>query len=583
MEEIDVKKVAIAVVVVVIIVLGVFVLVKKINSDNIKSYELEQISENDYKYFALYTQGKYGVIDEKGKEVIENNYSNIIIPNPTKPVFFCIKEDGTSDILNEKAEKIFIEFKKVEAIPTNSTISNIPYEKSVLKYEEDGKYGLIDFEGKTITKADFEEVSSVRYKEGEILVKKDGKYGVINNKGGVLIPIEFDDIEADKYYINGNYSKSGYIVKKTTNDGYRYGYFSSRWKSLLETEYTSITRILDIKSDDIYLIASKNGQYGVIRNKNTEISFTYQSIGYNKDANLYAVQRSGQYGVLDINENVVVPIAYKSISFNGAYIYAKSYTDEVYFNTKGEKVENKYTALIETEDKDAYITVNKEGLYGIINAKGEETVKNEYLYIEYAFDGYFVAYKTREGLGTIDKTGKAIIDFKYDVLSKIGDKKLLKGVDMKNNITDIYSEKLDKISSMSDANIGIHENFIELYNEKRTEYITNSGELKTAKDILQNNTLFAIYKDEKWGFEDSQGNIKVKPNYDYVTEFNRYGFAGIKSSGKWGVIDQDAKVICEPIYEFDEDEGLIRPEFIGKYYKTYSDNNEIYYTDEVSE
>lgn len=36
-----------------------------------------------------------------------------------------------------------------------------------------GKFGLINYEGKVITKPIYEEISSVKYKEGEILAKKD--------------------------------------------------------------------------------------------------------------------------------------------------------------------------------------------------------------------------------------------------------------------------------------------------------------------------------------------------------------------------------------------------------------------------
>ena len=581
MEKINIKVLAFVVAIIVVILIGIFLVTKVINTDRSKNYIIEQISESDYKYFVLYSEGKYGVIDETSNIIIENNYSNIIIPNPTKPVFICIKEDGTSDILNEKAKKIFLEYKKVETIPIYSNITNLPYEKSVLKYEQDGKYGLIDFSGKIVTKAIYDEISSVKFKEGEINAKKEGKYGVINNKGIELIPFEYDQIEADKYYRNGNYSDSGYIVKKTTTEGYRYGYINSKWKMVLDTEYTSISRILDIDSDDVYLIVSKNGQYGVIKNKNIKINFAYQSVGYNKDSNLYAVQKSGQFGVVDIDEKVIVPITYKSIGFNGTYIIAKSYTEETYYNQRGEKVENSYTALIEAKEANSYITINDKNLYGIINEQGKETVKNEYLYIEYVFDTYFVAYKEGHGLGVIDKDGKVYIDFEYDVLSKIGEKKLLKGVDMKNDITDIFSDNMQKITSVPNGITAIHDNYIELYNEEKTDFITNSGELKTAKDILQENNLFAIYKDGKWGFSDKDGNIKVDTIYEYVTEFNRYGFAGIKNNGKWGVIEKDGNILCKPVYEFDEDEGMVRPEFIGNYFKTYSENNEIFYTDEV--
>ena len=583
MEEIDIKKIVIAIILIILIFIGIFAFVRFFNMDNSKNYQLEQISEKDYKYFALYKEGKYGVIDEKGNEIVENTYSNIIIPNPTKSVFICIKEDGTNEVLNEKSEKIFTEYKKIEAIETNPILTNVPYEKSVLKYEKEGKYGLLDYAGNIITDAIYEEISSVKFKEGEIFAKKDGKYGVINNKGTILIPFDYDDIEGDKYYRNKSYKDSGYIIKKTTSNGYRYGYIDSKWKKIVDTEYTSISRILDIDSDDIYLIISKNGQYGVIRNKDLKINCAYQAISYNKYANLYTVQRSGQYGVLDINGNVIIPIEYKSISFNGLYILAKSFTEEINFNLKGEKVENEYTSMMEIQDSDLYITINRDNLYGIVDKDEKELVKNEYLYIEYVFDNYFVAYKNGSGLGVIDKTGKVFIDFKYDVLSKIGDKKILKGVDMKNDITDIFSSDMKKMSSISNGNIIIQDDYIEVYNEEKTDYITNNGELKTAKEILQDNKLFAIYKDGKWGYTDSQGSIIINPEYEYAQEFNRFGFAGIKKDGKWGVISEDGSIICTPIYEFDDDEGLARPEFINKYYKTYSEENEIYYTDEVSE
>ena len=113
------------------------------------------------------------------------------------------------------------DFSNVQAINLDSIDTYFPYEKSVLKYEENGKFGLIDFSGNIITKAIYEDISSVKYKEGEILAKKDGKYGVINNKGVTLIPFEYDEIEGDKFLQNGSYQKSGYIVKIKTENGYR--------------------------------------------------------------------------------------------------------------------------------------------------------------------------------------------------------------------------------------------------------------------------------------------------------------------------------------------------------------------------
>lgn len=580
-EKINVKAIIAIVAIVAILGIGIFIIARTIIRNSDKNYELEKIAEKDYKYFVVLTDGKYGVIDTDGNLVVENNYTSVIIPNPTKAVFIVEDEEGNTKVLNENSEEIFTNFNNVQAIELNGTVTNLPYEKSVLRYEENGKYGLIDFSGNIITKAIYEEISSVKYKEGEILAKQDGKYGVINNKGKELIAFEYDEIEADKYYSDGGYSKSGYIVKTTTSEGYMYGYISSNWKVMLDAEYTSVSRILDIEENDIYLIVAKNGQFGVVKNKNVEIDFAYQSIVYNKDTNLYIVERSGQYGVLNINGDTILNIEYKSIKFNGIYILAKTYTDEIYFNKQGEEIENEYTAITEVADMNLYITTDNNSLYGIIDEDGEIKVKNEYLYIEYAFDKYFVAYKNGEGLGVIDKDGNVCVEFEYDVLSKIGEYNLLRGVDMENNVISIFSGNMEKLTSMENANVEIHDDYIEIYNDETTYFVTEAGELKTAKEILTNNTLFATYQNEKWGFEDKDGNIVVECVYDYVTEFNIYGYAGIKKDGLWGVIDEEGNIVCECKFTLDSEEENTKPEFIGKYYKTYTENDEIYYSDEM--
>lgn len=576
MENIDIKKVVIAIIIVIILLVGIFFVVNSITSGN-KKYTLEEISEEDYKYFSVYTDGKYGVINENGEMIIQNSYSSITIPNPTKAVFICKNENGKSEVLNDKSEKIFTEFNNVGEIETNGTNSSWPYEKSILKYEEGGKYGLIDFEGKIITKPIYEEISSVRYKEGEILAKKDGKYGVINNKGVELISFEYEEIEADRYYSDG-YGKSGYIIKKRTSNGYRYGYINYKWKKLLNTEYTAISRVLDIDDKDIYLVASKGGQYGLIKNKKEVVEFAYQSVVYNKDTNLIAVQRSEQYGVLNLKGENIVPIEYRGIKFNGIYICAKGYEEDTYFDAKGEKITNGFTGMKEVADADCYITTDKNNLYGLADKNGNVIVLNSYLYIDYAFDGYFVAYKEGQGLGVIDKSNKVIVDFEYDVLSKIGDKKLLKAVKMgKEDITTIFSKDMRKIATLSDMLIVIANDYIEAYNNDEEIFISNSGELKNAKDIFTNNKLFAVNKNGKWGFETLSGEIKVEPTYDFVTEFNRFGFAGIKKDKKWGIIDDSGIIITECTFDFEDSSSA--PEFLGKYYKTYKENNEIYYAD----
>jgi len=292
-------------------------------------------------------------------------------------------------------------------------------------------------------------------------------------------------------------------------------------------------------SKDVYLIAAKNGRYGVVKNKDTKIDFIYQSVEYNKEADLYVVQRTGQYGVLNINSETIVGIEYKNIKFNGLYILAETQAEETYFNKKGEKVENQYTGIIDAMDAKSYITIDADDKYGIVNEKGEETVKNEYIYIEYAFNGYFVAYKDGKGLGVIDRDGNVVVDFKYDVLSKIGEFSLLKGKDMEKNTTTIYSKDMKEIITLEDCLLELDNDYVEIYSKKAEAFVDQFGEIKEAKEVLKDNELFASYKDGKWGFIDRDGNVKIDYQYEYVTDFNSYGFAGIEMNGKWGAIDSN--------------------------------------------
>ncbi len=271
-----------------------------------------------------------------------------------------------------------------------------------------------------------------------------------------------------------------------------------------------------------------------------QIDFLYQAITYNNNLDVYTVERNGQYGVVSGSGKIIVDISYRDIYYNGIYILAKSYTEDTYFNKKGEKIESNYTSMTEVKETNSYVTINKEDRYGIANQNGEETVKNEYLYIEHVFDNCFVAYKEGLGLGAIDKDGNVLIDFKYDVLSPVLQGKLLEAIDLKNNITEIYSRNMEKLVSMQSATIEEEREYIKIYNDTETKFVTLSAEVKTAKDVLDNK-LYAIYKDGKWGYTDKAGVEKISPEYDLATEFNLAGFAGVRKNGKWGVIDSDRK------------------------------------------
>ena len=551
-------------------------------------YEVEKISE--YKYFSFYQDGKVGIIDIKGDIVISPNYYNIQIPNPSKPVFVCIYdyniEDGSysTKVCGEKEEEIITGFDKVEAISISGTVHNIPFEKEVLKYKKDGKFGLISLDGKEITKPIYDDIQSLKYKEGQILVKKDGKFGVINQKGQNLIPIKYDDITGDGFYTEEKgYTLSGYIVCIKTQDGYRYGYINYTGKVLLDTKYSEIYRINQLENKkDIYLVARKDGKYGVTKNKKITIEFENQNIEYNSKEQLLIIEKNNKFGIYNLDGKQILEKRYSDINFEGIYIHSKINEENFYFDTKGNNVDNiKYELVNDTNNDNYFITINNEGFYGVINKTNKVLINNTYKFLEYVYDDYFIAYNTENKLGVIDINGNTVVEFQYDVLSKLNNVNILEGKIINKGITDLYSKQMSKIDSFKDIVITENEDYIELYSGKSSRYLDKDGNIIDNKKIISDSKLYVIEQNGKYGFCDIDGNIKVECIYDGVTEFNKYGFAGIKQNGKWGSINENGEIVQKPIYKLNDTETI--PDFIGKYYKVEYEYGKIYYTDTVIE
>lgn len=236
----------------------------------------------------------------------------------------------------------------------------------------------------------------------------------------------------------------------------------------------------------------------------------------------------------------------------------------------------KYTSILKTQNDNYKITINEDGFYGLINAQNEELIENKYSYIEYLFEDYFIAANKNGKLGVINAKEEVKIDLKYDVLQKIDTTNVIEAKILKEKMSNLYSANLDLIYSVKNAVIYKENNYLRIYLQDEDKYLDFNGKVLENKEVFKNNTLIASKKDNKWGFIDRDGNIVVEYNYDKVTEFNEYGFAGIKVNDKWGVIASNGNIVKEPIYEnFDLNSD---PEFLGEFYKVYYGYGEYYYT-----
>lgn len=580
------KKKVIVFIVLVLIIIAVAVSLIIYFSERAKYiFDVEYVSNIEYNI--IEKDGSYGVIDGDGNIVVEPTYNVIQIPNSSKPLFICMSNYNTetkeyeTKVLNEKREQIITGYSNVQAIPTDSTADGVPYENTVLKYKKDGKYGIISTEGEEITEPIYEDISAVTYKEGMLLVKENGKYGVININGKVVIKPEYDNITVDNYYdAETKYQKTGFIVCNINEEGYRYGYVDYKGKKILDTIYTEIERVTEIENeDDIYIIAYKDGQAGLLKNKKVVLNYEYEEIMYYSYNDVFIVQRNGKQGIADRNGNIKIDTKYTNMSFGGIYVNVTDENNESkILDLNGNEVTDGYVAKMPTQDGMHYIVYDEEGIYKIIDNNGNIVIDKQYTNIEEIGNNYYIVANNRNN-GIIDLSGKSLVELKYNSIVKIDNTELLQANISETSTVSLINKNMEVVVTMDDANMDIEDGYIRLYSENENKYFDYAGKELKAEEVFPNNNIYASEKDGKWGFVDKNGNTVIENKYDMVTELNEYGFAGIKEDGKWGIVNSEGKIIQEPTYELEE----VSPKFIGKYYKLEEWNGNAYYTDDIEE
>ena len=234
----------------------------------------------------------------------------------------------------------------------------------------------------------------------------------------------------------------------------------------------------------------------------------------------------------------------------------------------GNKVSNlNYKSVIATGNNENYIAIDDNGFYSIIN--GDETISNNYTYVSYAFDNYFI-FKNQEGFyGLIDTyNGIKIEPNQYTFMLKIDGINAIQAV-TPDGMGDIYSEDIEKVLSVQDVVLeNIDDKYTIVHSNSECYYINGKGQVVSNTEVYPDNNIFAYKENEKWGYKDKTGKVVIEPTYDFATDVDKYGFSGIILNGKWGVVNSNGEVIKQPQFEL---ETYYLPIFIGEYLLEVSD------------
>lgn len=438
-KKLNMKKV-LAVAIAIIAITMVIIAISKLIGEEVKT-ENKTVAN---KYFSIYTNGKWGVINSKGETIIKPEYEEtIIIPDNTKEVFICTYDvnytDGTykAKVINSKGNEIFTGYDTIQALENHDSSNNLWYETDVLLVSKDGKYGLVDFKGKELLRCEYDKIQALQGVKNSILIAKDEKYGLVDHIGATIIEPNYKEIKpiSDQY-------ENGYII--TTNEN-KVGVINRDKTIALEPKYQEVQaiygngnyvvkennkwQIVDTKGN-VYLtnkfdsvkaingenvIITSNKKYGVVTLSGTsKIKTEYQDLQHAFGEN-YIFKNNNKYGVINLEEKTVLNADYDSLIYReNAGFFEGTKSNETNTDFIGSDFSIKLSGILsEIDVQNGYMKIRVNGEYKYYNFKFESKTNKELLTNNTLF-----LDKKNGKYGYVNKEGIVVVDYIYDDASE---------------------------------------------------------------------------------------------------------------------------------------------------------------------
>ncbi len=302
--------------------------------------------KNVTKSFVTEKDGKYGLVDNSGSVIIENNYTEIVALTNRYEDGFIVKDSNNQYGLINYNRKQILDCKYTEIMHV--------YGSEMYVVKEGNDIELVSADGLIKLKNGFTEAVSID--NSNVIVKADGKYGVISSTGEKLINQEYQDL---KYAFEGNY------------------------------------------------IAKKDDKYGIINLQGeTPVNFNYNYISYSSEEGFIEAEKdNGEMDLINTTFEVKTSGILSEINSNLGYIKVRKDGEYKYYNFKLEekKVQDVLSSntLFLSKYNNKYGFVDKNGIVVVDYTYDDATEQNDYGFSAVKKDGKW---------GVIDATGKVIVE-----------------------------------------------------------------------------------------------------------------------------------------------------------------------------
>lgn len=235
---------------------------------------------------------KWGVISEGNKQIIPIAYGDVLTNLKTKGIMqvrtIASIKFGLVDTLGKFLLDTVQDFIGVE--------KKWGHKEGYILYGKDNLFGAIDLKGNPFLPQIYTSISERT--DGVFWVQQNKMYGLVDGKGKEMVPVKYLEIVT--------YIKDGFIIAKDANENY--GVLSFDNKELISFSYEE----LSVYSDQKFFF-KKKGKYGIMNKKGKVLKkFKYQKMMNVKD--FFLVREEGLEGIIDENENILLPIEFNDIS-----------------------------------------------------------------------------------------------------------------------------------------------------------------------------------------------------------------------------------------------------------------------------
>ncbi|PNK60462.1 WG repeat-containing protein [Psychrobacter sp. FDAARGOS_221] len=346
----------------------------------------EEVAAPEYRAIRYFSDGllriekghKEGLITTTGKVVLPTVYDDIgVLHDGYAEILIADSESNNvkKGLVNQKGEVIASpKYDEIfSAVGSDSDVLVV----SIKKSEDDIKYGLINLSGQIIVPIIYDK--PFYFTDGWSKACKDKHCNFINTKGELLLPYWADDV--------GIFNESKAWVKQNG----RYGYIDESGQIVIPFLY-----------DDTDFF---------VENGRAIVSYNPENLtqGYGEE-----IQRD-TYGVIDMDNNIIVPFEYQRITrVNPNLLYVQQADDFSFLDNNGNlATTKKFDKIVWRSLFDELFTVKKDGKWGFINRDFETVIPFEYdKAVEFKND--LAAVKKNNKFGFINRDGQTVIPFDYD-------------------------------------------------------------------------------------------------------------------------------------------------------------------------